>query len=164
MKLHIGIDPGSSGGGFAALRSDGQVFTAKMPQHPPDITLVVAEMLAFGGTDCKTYAVVERVSPSPSQDGAGRSMGALSAFNFGGNFWSIQTALKGFGVPYDLVVPRVWQKWMGVKKDKGERPTDWKNRLKAEAQSYFPEKKVTLYMADALLIARYCRYSHPNAI
>ena len=34
----------------------------------------------------------------------------------------------------------------------GETPTQWKNKLKAEAQRLFPDIRVTLKTADALLI------------
>lgn len=45
----------------------------------------------------------------------------------------------------------------GVKKTGGETRDAFKNRLKAKAQQLFPQAKVTLATADAILLAEYCR-------
>jgi hypothetical protein len=55
------------------------------------------------------------------------------------------------GIPYDLVLPVKWQTAMSCR-TKGD-----KNVSKARAQQLFPDVKVTHAIADALLIAEFCR-------
>jgi hypothetical protein len=55
-----------------------------------------------------------------------------------------------------LVRPQVWQKGFGL----GTASTcasksEWKNKLKAEAQRRFPHLPVTLKTSDALLLLEY---------
>jgi hypothetical protein len=51
-------------------------------------------------------------------------------------------------------------KFYGMKKSKTESKTDWKRRLKEKAQQLYPDTKVTADMADAMLIARYCKFNY----
>ena len=56
-----------------------------------------------------------------------------------------------------MVKPQKWQKYfsntLGKSSDYEKR--EWKNRLKALAQRLFPQEKVTLDTADAILISYY---------
>ena len=47
---------------------------------------------------------------------------------------------------------------------KTESKTEWKNRLKGMAQQLYPDLKVTLATADALLIATYCKRKHEGTL
>jgi hypothetical protein len=54
-----------------------------------------------------------------------------------------------------LVTPQTWQKAVGVGTSKGLTKTEWKNKLKAEAQRLYPRSRITLANSDAALIFRY---------
>jgi hypothetical protein len=60
--------------------------------------------------------------------------------------------LSGLYIRTELITPQKWQKKLGLGTSKGLTPTQWKNKLKAEAQRLFPDIRVTLKTADALLI------------
>jgi len=56
------------------------------------------------------------------------------------------------GWKVNLVPPQRWQAAVGIKREKLEKRTAWKNRLKTLASEKYPDNSVTLYTADALLI------------
>lgn len=81
-------------------------------------------------------------------------------FKFGWCYGAIRMALASHGylVRTTHVTPQVWQKAIGVAcKTKGESQNSFKNRLKDRAIELFPNVKVTLKNADALLLAHYCK-------
>lgn len=58
------------------------------------------------------YAVVEKVNAMPSipgKDGRRRSMGASSAFNFGGAFHAALATIQCCEVPLHLIEPKTWR-------------------------------------------------------
>ena len=140
--IYIGIDPGLSGG-IAKLKEDGTVLVIeKMPPTDLDVYDALAAL------DCgPEKAMLERVSASPQ-------MGVTSAFTFGKGYGGLRMALTASGIPFDEVTPQRWQKAMQCL-TKGD-----KNVSKRRAQQLFPQVKVTHYLADALLIAEYCRRFH----
>lgn len=139
----IGIDPGA-GGGIAVVNNAGRAEAWKMPATERD----VYDLLA-GIPD--SYAVIEHVHSMPQQ-------GVASSFKFGASYGFVRGCLIGCGIPFEQVGPRSWMKALGIRvRHKTETPTQWKNFLKSIAQQLFPEVRVTLKTADALLIAEYCR-------
>ena len=60
------------------------------------------------------------------------------------------------GIRWEYVTPQKWQREFGLILPKLSN-TDKKNRHKAVAQQLFPDVKITHAIADALLIAEYCR-------
>ncbi len=60
-------------------------------------------------------------------------------------------ALVAAGIAFDEVTPQRWQKMLGCR-SKGD-----KNVTKRRAQDLFPQVRVTHALADALLLAEYCR-------
>ena len=151
--LFIGIDPGKSGG-LAFIGFDMYSFynAYKMPATERDICdLVDKEVGSFA-----VEAVIERVSSSPQ-------MGVASAFAFGRNYGFLRGCLIAAKIPFAEVTPRGWMKALGIRtKHKTETNVQWKNFLKGLAQQRFPDIKVTLATADALLIAEYCRKVHSH--
>lgn len=147
--VYIGIDPGASGG-IAAIVG-GLVRAQVMPATKRDILDVLREAQAL---DVTAHAVLERVWSSPG-------WGHVGAFKFGGSFHSLEMALLACNIPYDLVLPRRWQAEMGVSYPAG-RPRD-KNITKRRAQALFPFRRITHGVADALLLAEYCRRVHLTA-
>lgn len=111
--LYFGIDPGKSGA--MAVISD-LASTAEKPY----VRIVPFDEEAYRGV-LKFYvehdyehiggAVVERVNAMPGQ-------GVTSMFSFGTNYGYIQGLLAAYGIPYELVLPRVWKKAFGVTSDK----------------------------------------------
>lgn len=142
----IGIDPGQSGG-IARVKLDGSVILAcKMPETERDVwdlfKLAQAPGPSFDVTPC--FAMIERVHSMPKQ-------GVSSSFKFGKGYGFLRGCLTASGIPWEDVTPQAWQKTMACMTG-GD-----KNVSKAKAQQLFPAVKVTHALADALLIAEYCR-------
>lgn len=113
--------------------------------------------------------------------GSGQPGSAM--FNFGRNYGQIEGMLYGLHIPFELIRPQAWQKTFSVppkgvekvanmpgwtaaqiKNEKkrvsqanAKRKTAHKNYLKELAQRLYPEQKVTLAVADALLILEFAR-------
>jgi hypothetical protein len=68
------------------------------------------------------------------------------------SFGRIEGVLAAFKVPIVTITPQAWQKAHGLGTRGEMTTTQWKNKLKARAQSLYPEERVTLATADALLI------------
>jgi hypothetical protein len=78
-------------------------------------------------------------------------MGVVSAFTFGRGYGGLLMALTALEIPFVDVSPQKWQGAIGCM-TKGD-----KNVSKAKAQAMFPTIKITHAIADALLIAEWCR-------
>ena len=139
----IGIDPGQSGG-IVALDTNGIVtHCEKMPGTEGDIGSLLSSIRWESETD-HNFALIEAVHSMPKQ-------GVSSSFKFGQNYGLLRGILIGQQIPFDQVTPQRWQKAMGCM-TKGD-----KNVSKAKAQQLFPGERITHAVADALLIAEYCR-------
>lgn len=150
--IYIGIDPGASGG-IAAVSAEGKFVAAfRIPESERDV-LDALGGLNTTGTDAESRAVLERVWSSPGWGHAG-------AFTFGCSVGSLRMALTAARVPFDEVLPRAWQKAMGVTFEKNTPPVERKNITKRRAQQIFPAEKITHAIADALLMAEFCRRLH----
>ena len=170
--IFIGVDPGQ-GGGLAALTIEGAVLSCtKMPDTERDVWDWFISVTRGCG---RAYGTIEKVHSMPQQ-------GVSSTFKFGVSYGGLRMALVAAKLIFGEVTPQRWikgleipprkphrstkqvqytkgknkGKWHEVKYG-GETGSEWKNRLKAKAQQLFPQEKVTLATADALLIAEYCR-------
>ena len=143
--IYIGIDPGLSGG-IAILNQDGSVKeVVAMPDTPRDIY----EFLFSYKEDSR--CVLEDVGHGmPGQS-------SKATATFARHNGHLEMALLALGIPTEKVTPQKWIKVYQLKKKKEQDKNEWKNVLKAKAQSLFPQlgKKVTLKTCDALLIAEY---------
>jgi hypothetical protein len=142
----IGLDPGQSGG-IARLIYQGSILvdTQAIPlkdKTERDIYEIIDEF-AFVN-DHNTHAVLEQVNSMPKQ-------GVSSSFKFGRNYGMLEMVLVCTHIPYQLVRPAIWQ---GLLKC---RSGGDKNVTKKAAQQLFPKVKITHAIADALLLAEYCR-------
>lgn len=147
--IYIGIDPGVSGG-LAALESGGRVLLAsKAPTTVKDLQ-VLLDNLIRDSAEGRPVAVLEKVWSIPGQGHSG-------AFTFGKGYGRLEATLTALDVPYDEIIPRTWQKALGVLYPKGAADVVKKNISKARAQQLFPHETVTHAIADALLIAEFCR-------
>ena len=143
-KIYIGIDPGKSGG--ICFLMDDEIKTFKCPATTHDM----AEELILAKDIRKCTAIVEKVHSFPGQ-------GVASTFNFGYNYGVWLGILSALHIPYQLCLPRKWMKFYGsMPKEKKDR----KNHLKQLAQQMYPDHKVTLYNADAILLANYLKKTH----
>ena len=145
--ISIGIDVGKSGGIaiIDSISEDSPLKAFKCPETVHDM----AGLIQWSKWDCrKTMCVIEKVHSMPKQ-------GVKSMFTFGMNFGQWLGILSAFEIPYIEVTPQKWMKYYGaMPKDKKARKT----HLKHIAQSLYPSDKVTLYTADAILMAHYCRH------
>lgn len=144
---YIGIDPGQSGG-IGILNKAGQhVCSFKfLNQTDADISEMFEYILSLKGTmdECSIFALLEKVHSFPKQ-------GVASSFKFGSSFGFLRGMLTAHRIPWDFVSPQKWQKALSCQ-TKGD-----KNITKAKAQRLWPEQKIIHAIADALLIAEYCR-------
>ena len=118
-----------------------------MPATEADVFAVLVRLgqMSLGRDgNCDIRAVLERVSSSPQ-------MGVVSAFTFGRGVGVLRMGLTCAEIPFDEVVPRVWQQAMGCL-SRGD-----KNVTRRRAQGLFPTVVVTHSIADALLLAAFCR-------
>lgn len=152
-KKIIAIDPGSAGA-IAWLGSNGKVAVENMPDTPMDILCLLKE-IAFEGmaeSEYNTNAVcyLEDVGHGmPNQS-------SKATASFARHNGHLEMALLALGVKTVKVLPTKWQKTLGIGNSKGcADKREWKIKLKAKCQELFPDKKVTLANADALLILDY---------
>jgi hypothetical protein len=105
--------------------------------------------------------VIEKVGGyiQASKDGqAGGAQPGSAAFKFGASYGALKAFLVAGSVPFEEITPAVWQRGVGLTpRAKGETKTAWKNRIKAHTQQLFPGRKITLAVADAILLAEYAR-------
>lgn len=164
----VAIDPGSSGG--IVWEHEGVVGAEKMPdtdtgkvellkklynksfptQTPPLCVMeknsgfvgkrkVTKELKCYHCGKLVTYEE-EQADPASAMytfgDGSGFTRGIVITLNF----------------KYQEFTPVQWMNAAGIRKERSEAKTAWKNRLKDRAQKLFPQIKVTLNTADALCI------------
>ena len=140
--VYIGIDPGQSGG--IAIIHNGRagganVEAMKMPATERDLCEALRPYQGY-----PAHAVLERVWSSPG-------WGHVGAFKFGLSYGAVRATLTCLDIPFDEVLPVKWQTVLGC------RSGGDKNITKRRAQSLYPRLKVTHAIADALLIAEFCR-------
>jgi hypothetical protein len=157
--IYLAIDPGK-GGGLAMLDGD-RVVTTKMPADDAELLHWVR---SHKGPWKHCHAAIEKVGGY-----VGRSEGGLTGrerhtgsamFQFGLNVGLCRMALVACGLKPLEVRPQDWQAGLGLSpRDKAakETRTAFKARLRATASRLFPGLRVTLLVADALLIAEYLR-------
>jgi len=136
-KYFMGIDPGKNGG--IALLSKGEAIPFKMPATERDISDIFEEY-----SSKISIAVLEKVHSMPKQ-------GVKSTFTFGMGYGFLRGMLIAHKIPFEDITPMTWQKNLQCL-SKGD-----KNVTKQKAQQLFPDIKITHALADALLIAEYCK-------
>ena len=146
----MGVDPGASGGVAMVDDAGALVRADKMPETDRDVFQLLE---LAGGVGAR--AVLKRVWSSPQ-------MGVASAFKFGVSVGLLRMALVASGAPFDELTPMKWQGPMGIRQATGRRPLGGpgqkdKNIAKRRAQELFPQARVTHAVADAMLLAEYCR-------
>ena len=178
--MRLAIDPGSAGG-FAIEYDDGTVKAFKMPDTDTDIIALLGSVSFDNKSGKPVECMMEKVGgfigthnvpkamPCPHcrqtityYEAQGQPGSAMFVFGDGNGFLRGCCMMAGFR--FETVPPRTWQGALGLHKDKGMGKTEWKNLLKDRAQKLFPQIKVTLSTADALLILEFSRRVVPNKI
>ena len=146
----VGVDPGKDGG-VAVMRSTADGATAllavrKMPETDVDKLDLFRSVAGRWGRD-RCY--LERAHPMPKQ-------GLTSTFKFGEGYGFVRSSILAAGFSLVIVRAQDWQaSVLGAKKRPKEEKPAHKRRLRGIAQQMFPDVRVTLSTADALLIASF---------
>ena len=150
MRTIVAIDPGMSGGG--AVRWFEKTDCWPMPETQGDLLERLREIKNAAGLEGdELVCVLEEVSGF-----AGKAQPGSAMFRFGEHFGFIKGVVQALEIRLVLVRPQVWQKGFGLGTASAcASKTEWKNKLKAEAQRRFPHLPVTLKTADALLLLEY---------
>lgn len=144
-KLYLGIDIGSNGG-IVVLDENGLVKEVfKTPENRLEFKLKLEH---YAKEHC--FCILENVHSQPKN-------GGKANFTFGMTTERVLFSLEMCSIPYQQITPTTWLKTYMLKKEKTESNTQWKNRLKDRAQQLFPKEKITLWNADAFLMAEFCR-------
>jgi hypothetical protein len=161
MVVYMGVDPGSKGA-LVVIHHYESIDESKFDVIDFDKVDMdtVATLVEFAPSVGRVYAMMELVTGSVGENDSGR---ATRMFQFGREYGRIEGIFVG-RVKLDLVAPTTWQKGLGIKPIKGETYSQRKRRYKLEAQKLFPNVKVTLAIADALLIAYYCKQLKSGAL
>jgi hypothetical protein len=147
QRHYIGIDPGASGG--IAWSSPLGDKSAPLPKTLGDFREQVFNILGEQGF---FHAISQSVCYLESPPKFVKAIPGSAVFVMAQSFGRIEGVLAAFKVPTVTVTPQAWQKAHGLGTRGEMTTTQWKNKLKARAQSLYPEEKVTLATADALLI------------
>jgi len=150
MKTVVAIDPGVSGG--VAVCAFGKTICHAMPATQGDVLELLRDIKNAASVEsAECICVLEEVGGF-----AGKAQPGSAMFKFGEGFGFLKGVIQALGIKLELVRPQVWQKSFGLgTASRCASKTEWKNKLKAEAQRRFPQLRVTLATADALLIADY---------
>ena len=168
LITYIGIDPGATGG--IAILCGSAVQAITMPHSERTLYDLLHQHASPPGNVC---AAIEQVSGFIGTTHPGSAM-----FEFGENYGFLRACLVACGLTpskgdistgtFVSVPPQRWQTALHIDpRRKQESKTDWKNRLKWNAQELFPKKKypnltITLRTADALLIALYAKQQYTS--
>ena len=147
QRHYIGIDPGASGG--IAWSSPNGDRSAPLPATLGDFREQVFNILGEQGF---FHAISESVCYLESPPKFVKAIPGSAVFVMAQSFGRIEGVLAAFKVPTVTITPQAWQKAHGLGTRGEMTTTQWKNKLKARAQSLYPEERVTLATADALLI------------
>lgn len=143
----IAIDPGKNGA--LVLRNGNEILSVDaMPDTCTDLSDLLDRYKCISiQENSRLTAYLEQVHAMPGQ-------GTVSMFTFGQGFGHLEQALADFRIRTVKVQPNAWQTALSLS-SKGKTKREHKNILKQKAQELFPDIKITLANADALLISEY---------
>lgn len=145
--LLLAIDPGASGA--IAVKWPGKpILVYPMPDDADLVECMIGYAATASHEGYDLVAYLEEVGGYIGKPQPGSSM-----FKFGSGYGFIRGVLAANRIKTVLVRPQTWQKGVsGVQSTKGP---ERKRALKEAAARLYPNIKVTLTNADALLIADY---------
>jgi hypothetical protein len=163
----IGIDPGYNGGlavftpSACGPSQPPLVRLFRMPRETADVVEVLRQLRAEGR---RPLAFLEKLNIRHSdisvEDGRANMGKLYNLQKMIQNYEQLRAVLQAEGVPYALVHPLKWQSDLGLRASRyrGEDKAARKRRYRDTAQELHPDLRVTLWSADALLIARWGWY------
>jgi hypothetical protein len=143
MITYLAIDPGASGG-LALHKKDGTVEAHPLPSLTYD---------ALSDLIMDQYTIV--IEDVPKFAGRMIPQSSTATLHFGYGYLCGHFEARGYRVI--KVPPQAWQKTIGIGKKGDLSSSQWKRKLRDEAQRRFPDLKVTLNTADALLLLDHAR-------
>lgn len=158
----IGIDPGASGG-LAVFIPGYHTIVAKMPKDIATLRI----FFAYYAENYTPVVFLEKLTVRPddvSVEGGRAAMGKMYRIQkMMANYEHLKALLEVCGVPYVMVHPMSWQTKLGLrrrgeKSEKAERKRWYKER----AAELYPDVRVTLWNADALLLTHFGRWALVN--
>lgn len=164
--LFIGVDPGIRGALAALMCGDNQgpAFVSHAIDIPimPDgknneVDPLAIEAWVLSLPEKVTKAFIENVTPMPSFGAPGvarRSMGATSAFRFGGATYAIRTVFRMMRIRVDLIHPMTWKAHFKLKGGDKESSRQLALQLHPEA-AHLLQRKKDHQRAEAMLLARH---------
>jgi len=160
QTLHLGIDPGKSGG-WCALMPDDRSEAMPFKAEDEFIAWLRGRLKLADRMGWRVKAALEQVGGyvrpkgKDGEDGGGGQPGS-AMFRFGENYGWYAGVLQSHDVPFVRVRPQKWQQGLEATKAKG---ADKKRLLKARAAEMYPFLKPTLKTADAILIAHWLKHN-----
>jgi len=162
--LYLGIDPGKKGGLAIIGNSNTDLVYMPMPGTERDLWNFMG---IYVGDGSNIRAVIEKVHSMPSQS-------AQSGFTFGRGYGSVRMAMIAKKVSFDEIDPRAWMKALKIPPRKaGLNQDQWKQVLRGIAQQWYPNLPIweergskgrQLAVADAILLATYCKRKHEGTL
>ena len=149
-KIFLGIDVGK-GGGMGIIIEHGKKSCRRAIKYVPDHNILrdVLENLIDGRDGYpQIYCLIEKVHSMPKQ-------GVKSTFSFGENYGFWKGLLCGLDIYYKEITPQAWMKYFKIPKFQSKK--ERKNYIKSLAHEKFPVINMNLYIADACMIAQYCK-------
>lgn len=145
--MNLAIDPGASGG--YAWPVEDIVVARPMPDTEGEL---LDDLRAIRAMAKDVTVTIEEVGGYVGSAQPGSAM-----FKFGRGFGFLLGACMALGYRVQLVRPQRWQSRLGLGTASScASKSEWKRKLKAEAQRRFPNcPDITLKTADALLILDY---------
>ena len=155
MTTYITIDPGVNGG--IAWDSAPLASCMGMPGSDTEIAEEIQRLAEMDDVLLRIRPGVKCVIEDVPKF-VGRALPGSTIFPLAFNCGIVRGIAVSLRMPVILVRPQDWQKHfrLGTKGDT-TGTTEWKNKLKAEAQRRYPHLKVTLKTADALLLLAYAQ-------
>ncbi len=152
MTTYIAIDPGVNGG----IAWDGAALPSCMGMPGSD-TEIAEEIHNLADILCSIRDNLKFIIEDVPKF-VGKALPGSTIFPLAFNCGLVRGIAVSLQMPIILVRPQDWQKHfrLGTKGDTSGT-TEWKNKLKAEAQRRYPHLKVTLKTADALLMLAYAK-------
>ena len=158
----IGIDPGANGG-LAVYIPGWKVKAVKMPNDIADLR----DFLGYYKENYQPIVFLEKLSVRPddvaTEEGKANLGKLYRIQKMIANFEHLKAIIESIGIPYVMVHPASWQSKLklrkpGLKEEKADR----KRRYQEIAAKAYPEVKVSLWGADALLIMHFGRWALVN--
>lgn len=154
-KIVIAVDPGNAGA-FAWRDGSGTRHVRNMPDTPRGIIELIREI----EDDVDEHGVIRPASDFVVYlEDVGRGIPGQSSSataTFARHNGHLEMAFIAEGIRIEKVLPNRWMSSLGIGKAKDcTSKNEWKNRLKRKAEDLYPQFKVTLKNADALLILDY---------